>query len=144
MGGKVDPISNNRILWIYEGRPIRINGVLNRASARIRVKARIHAEEFDAGSALIDGAGARHASNVPRTIQAAYSVLVRLYPAQSASLDQQRTASLMAISRGWHADQDDSIEQGIEWGQTVADAICACAPMTGYYRDERRAAWTDA
>lgn len=57
-------------------------------------------------------------------VQAAYAVLVRLYPSQSATLLAKRDASIAAIT-----DNEDtygqSIERGIAWGQTVADAIWA-------------------
>jgi hypothetical protein len=67
--------------------------------------------------------GPRNASERAAAVQAAFAILIRLYPAQSDSLDQQRSASLMGISRGWGAERSESIKQGIEWGQAVADAI---------------------
>jgi len=57
-------------------------------------------------------------------VQAAYGVLVRLYPSQAATLLAKRDASIAALTD----DDDDpgkSIERGIAWGQTVADAIWA-------------------
>ena len=57
-------------------------------------------------------------------VQAAYAVLVRLYPSQAATLLAKRDASIAALTD----DDDDpgkSIERGIAWGQTVADAIWA-------------------
>lgn len=67
--------------------------------------------------------GPRNASERAAAVQAAFAILIRLYPAQSDSLDQQRSASLMGISRGWGAERSESIQQGIAWGQAVADAI---------------------
>ena len=43
--------------------------------------------------------GPRHASQRAAAVQAAYAILIRLYPAQSDTLDQQRSASLAAASR---------------------------------------------
>ncbi|HSE25892.1 MAG TPA: vanadium-dependent haloperoxidase [Pyrinomonadaceae bacterium] len=57
-------------------------------------------------------------------VQAAYAVLVRLYPSQAATLLAKRDVSIAALTD----DDDDpgkSIERGIAWGQTVADAIWA-------------------
>jgi hypothetical protein len=66
------------------------------------------------------------ASRRAAAVQAAYAVLIRLYPSQSASLLAKRNASIAAIIDD---DDDDSsgrsIERGIAWGQTVADAIWA-------------------
>jgi len=67
--------------------------------------------------------GPPNASKRAAAVQAAYAILIRLYPAQSDMLDQQRSASLLGISRGWGAERPESIQKGIDWGQTVADAI---------------------
>jgi hypothetical protein len=63
------------------------------------------------------------ASKRSAAVQAAYANLVRLFPAQTAMFDQQRTMSLLAIASDSALDHSESIERGIEWGQTVADAI---------------------
>lgn len=76
--------------------------------------------------------GPRHASKRAAAVQAAYSILIRLYPAQSEALNQQRSASLMGIARGWDAERSEEIEKGIEWGQTVADAIWAWRSNDGF------------
>lgn len=62
-----------------------------------------------------------HASANAAAIQSAYAILIRLYPAQTTSLTTQRDASIAAL----HDPRDDrkAIENGIAWGQTVADAI---------------------
>src|SRR4030095_3276724 len=57
-------------------------------------------------------------------VQAAYAVLVRLYPSQSATLLAKRDASLAAIIDD-DGDPGKSLARGIAWGQTVADAIWA-------------------
>lgn len=58
-------------------------------------------------------------------VEAAYAVLVRLYPSQSATLLVKRDASIAAITDDEDGDPGRSIERGIAWGQTVADAIWA-------------------
>ena len=58
-------------------------------------------------------------------MQAAYAILVRLYPSQAASLLAKRDASIAAITDAEDDDAGRSIERGIAWGQTVADAIWA-------------------
>ena len=67
--------------------------------------------------------GPHNASKRAAAVQAAFATLIRLYPAQSDVLEQQRSASLTGIARGWGAERSESIQQGIEWGQTVADSI---------------------
>jgi hypothetical protein len=76
--------------------------------------------------------GPRNASQRAAAVQAAYAILIRLYPAQSDTLDQQRSASLTGIARGWGAERSESIQKGIEWGQTVADAIWAWRSNDGF------------
>ena len=62
-----------------------------------------------------------HASANAAAIQSAYAILIRLYPTQTTSLTTQRDASIAAL----HDPRDDrkAIENGMAWGQTVADAI---------------------
>jgi hypothetical protein len=76
--------------------------------------------------------GPRNASKRAAAVQAAFAILIRLYPAQLDSLQQQRSTSLTGISRGWGAERSESIQQGIEWGQTVADAIWAWRSNDGF------------
>src|SRR5262249_42519779 len=56
-------------------------------------------------------------------VQAAYASLVRLFPSQAATFDSQRTLSLSGIASGPAAENSESIQRGIEWGQIVADAV---------------------
>jgi membrane-associated phospholipid phosphatase len=77
-------------------------------------------------------AGPRNASKRAAAVQAAYATLIRLYPAQSDMLDQQRSASLTAIARRWGAESPESIQKGIEWGQAVADSIWAWRSNDGF------------
>jgi len=63
-----------------------------------------------------------HASQRAAAIQAAYAILVDLYPAQSPTLTTRRNASLAALALTENA---NSIAAGVTWGQTVADTIWA-------------------
>jgi hypothetical protein len=63
------------------------------------------------------------ASQRAAAVQAAYASLVHLFPGQKATFDQKRTDSLGAIASGRAAEHSQSIQRGIEWGQTVADEI---------------------
>jgi len=71
------------------------------------------------------GASARAAA-----VQAAYATLVKLYPAQQASLDARRTSSLALLSGGGLGNTA-SVAAGIDWGQKVADEILAWRSTDG-------------
>jgi hypothetical protein len=62
------------------------------------------------------------ASQHAAAIQAAYVILVDLYPAQSGMLTTERNASLTKLASIQKA---QAIDAGVAWGQTVADAIWA-------------------
>ena len=68
-------------------------------------------------------AGPAGASKGAAATQAAYATLVK----QTATFDKQRAASLAVI-----ADSSDAVQQGITWGQTVADAIWAWRSGDGF------------
>jgi hypothetical protein len=72
------------------------------------------------------------ASRRAAAVQAAYASLVRLYPAQQADLEAKLAASLAGISSGDAAENSVSIKRGIQWGQTVADAIWAWRSTDGF------------
>jgi hypothetical protein len=65
-------------------------------------------------------------------VQAAYASLVRLFPGQTATFDLERALSLIGVTSGPAAEHSESIERGIEWGQTVADAIWAWRSTDGF------------
>jgi hypothetical protein len=66
-------------------------------------------------------------------IQAAYASLVQTVPAGlKPGLDAKREASLAAIASESAAEHSQSIARGIEWGQTVADAIVAWRNADGF------------
>lgn len=66
----------------------------------------------------VDPAAPDGASKRAAAVQAAYAMLIRLYAPQTAALSAKRADSLAAID-----DSQASIDLGIAWGQTVADAI---------------------
>jgi hypothetical protein len=60
-------------------------------------------------------AAAPEASQRAAAVQAAYATLVRLFPSQTATFDQERAISIIGIASGRAAERSDSIERGIEW-----------------------------
>jgi hypothetical protein len=76
-------------------------------------------------SVHVKAKGPHDASQRAAAIQAAYAMLIRLYPApaQVAALTVRRDASIAAISSGPGADRPRSIQAGEAWGQFVADSI---------------------
>ena len=56
-------------------------------------------------------------------VQAAYGVLVRLFPTQQATLDAHRATSLAALDDDGDGVFGQSVVRGLAWGQHVADAI---------------------
>jgi hypothetical protein len=104
-----------------------------------RVAAIVQSAVFDA----VNGIERRYAPihvtpNAPRgasrraaAIQAAYATLVVLYPAQKDALDAQRQTSLAGITDDGD-DDSKSVQRGIAWGQTVADAIIAWRNTDGF------------
>ena len=58
------------------------------------------------------------ASRRAAAVQAAYAMLIQLYPTQQSTFDAERAASLAGINAS-----QLSISRGIEWDQQVADAI---------------------
>jgi hypothetical protein len=63
------------------------------------------------------------ASQRAAAIQAAYAILLHLYPAQATNLaNHHRTTSLNVLAQ---YEKPTDIDNGVTWGQTVADAIWA-------------------
>jgi PAP2 superfamily len=69
------------------------------------------------------------ASKRAAAIQAAYVMLLNLYPAQSGTLTDRRNASIAALAA---TEDADSIVAGVAWGQSVADAIWAWRQSDGF------------
>jgi hypothetical protein len=105
-----------------------------------RVAAIVQAAVFDAVNGIerrytpihVTPDAPRGASRRAAAIQAAYATLVALYPGSKDSLDAQRTASLQAITDDGNFEDSQSIQRGIGWGQTVADAIIAWRNTDGF------------
>ncbi len=97
--------------------------------ATSRVASEMSAAVFDAvngidpeyQSLVVKPAAPKHASKSAAAIQAAYAILVKFFPAMTDSLTAQRDASIAAI----HGSSPKSIQEGMSWGQTVADAVWA-------------------
>jgi membrane-associated phospholipid phosphatase len=107
LAANTSPLATNRILAIVQVAVFdAVNGIERRYTP-------VHVD-FDAPP----GASPRAA-----VVQAAYATLVRLFPAQANALAVRREASLAAISSQEGAEHSQSIIQGIEWGQQVADDI---------------------
>jgi hypothetical protein len=70
-----------------------------------------------------------NASQSAAAIQAAYAILLNLYPAQSGMLTTRRNASLAALAL---TEKAESIAAGVAWGQTAADAIWASRLTDGF------------
>lgn len=67
-----------------------------------------------------------HVSGKAAAIQAAYAILIRLYPSQAAFLAMRRDTSMAAIG-STHA-----VQRGTLWGQAVADSIWAARQSDGF------------
>jgi hypothetical protein len=95
-----------------------------------RVVALVSASVFDAVNGIdprfrplhVEPAVPHNASQRAAAIQAAYVILVDLYPKQGDTLMAQRDASVAALAS---TEKAQSIAAGVAWGQTVADAIWA-------------------
>ena len=112
-----------------------------------RFAALVHAAMFDAVNGIerrytkiqVDPNGPSDASTSAAAMQAAYSILTRLYgqgglftPNQQAALDADLAASLARISK---RDSAAAITKGRDWGQIVADAIWAWRSTDGFNLD---------
>jgi membrane-associated phospholipid phosphatase len=105
----------------------------------VRQVALVSASVFDAvngikpryTSLLVTSGAPRHASQRAAAIQAAYAMLIKLYtsPEQVALLTAHRDASIAAIGS---ADSAKSIQEGMTWGQAVADSIWALRLSDGF------------
>src|SRR5688572_21855855 len=73
------------------------------------------------------GASARAAA-----VQAAYGVLVNLFPTQQVTLDAKRFASLAALDDDGDGVLGQSVERGLAWGQHVADEIWTWRSTDGF------------
>jgi membrane-associated phospholipid phosphatase len=67
----------------------------------------------------------RGASAPAAAAGAAYTALVALFPAQTATFDNQLAATLAALSDDQDGGMSVAVARGLDWGATVADAILA-------------------
>jgi len=74
----------------------------------------------------------RGASQRAAAVQAAYAALMHIYPTQAAMLNARRDESLAAIAGADAVENSVSIARGVEWGQSVADAIWAWRSTDGF------------
>ena len=75
----------------------------------------------------VPAAAPRGASKRAAAVQAAYVILRARFPVQADDLSVKRDASLTAIGGN-----GESMRRGLEWGQTVADAILAWRSTDGF------------
>jgi hypothetical protein len=102
-----------------------------------RIVALVSASVFDAVNGIeprfrplrVRADAPHHASQSAAAIQAAYAILLNLYPAQSGMLTTRRNASLTALAL---TEKAESIAAGVAWGQTVADAIWTSRLTDGF------------
>ena len=96
-----------------------------------RTSAIVHAAIFDAVNGIerrytpihANLSAPRGASRRAAAVQAAYATLVSLFPAQSVNLAAARQVSLASIADEEGVEHSQSIAGGIEFGQSVAQAI---------------------
>src|ERR1700674_5768838 len=102
-----------------------------------RVVALVSASVFDAVNGieprfrplLVRPDAPHHASQRSAAIQAAYAILLHLYPAQSGTLTTRLNASLTALAS---TEKAESIAAGVAGGQPVADAVWASRLTAGF------------
>ena len=102
-----------------------------------RVVALVSASVFDAVNGIkpryesiqVQPNAPGYASQRAAAIQAAYAMLIKLYPAQVGPLATKRDASIAAISS---RKNPKSIQAGMAWGQAVADSIWALRLDDGF------------
>ncbi|HEV2477196.1 MAG TPA: hypothetical protein VGX22_11690, partial [Candidatus Dormibacteraeota bacterium] len=107
------------------------------APPAVRYAAIVEASVFDAVNGIdrrytsihVEPAAPRGASRQAAAAAAAYTALVSLFPAQIASLDAARAASMASLGGG---DDSQSIARGVQWGTTVADQIVAWRSTDGF------------
>jgi hypothetical protein len=101
-----------------------------------RIGAIVQAAVFDAVNGIegrftqihVPPAVERNASKRAAVIQAAYGTMVKLFPSQKLVLDAKRQISLSELA----GDGSAAVTRGIEWGQTVADAILNWRSTDGF------------
>jgi hypothetical protein len=98
-----------------------------------RILAIVHTSIFDAVNGIerrftpihVDAEAPKGASRRAAAVQAAYTALVSLFPAQSAALGDDLEKSLDAIASDAAVENSSSIAIGRMWGEQVANEILA-------------------
>ena len=104
-----------------------------------RVAAIVQASVFDAVNGIdrkyapvhVPPAGPAGASRRAAAVEAAYTALVALYPAQKSIFDARLAVSLTAIASDPH-ETSAGITSGIAWGQTAANGILSWRATDGF------------
>ena len=113
LAGGTNPLVTSRVAALVAGSVFdAVNGIEPRY-APLHVRAR----------------GPHRASQRAAAVQAAYAMLVKLYPMQLAALTTQRNASIAALQA---TESANSILSGMAWGQSVADSIFAWRSTDGF------------
>jgi membrane-associated phospholipid phosphatase len=76
---------------------------------------------------VTERAPARTSTNAS-AIQAAYAMLLKLYPAQATMLTTRRDASIAALMT---MERSESLQRGISWGQHVAEIVWSARQSDG-------------
>jgi hypothetical protein len=105
-----------------------------------RVAAIVQAAVFDAVNGIerrytpihVTADAPRGASQRAAAVEAAYGSLILLFPSQKTTFDDERAISLAGIASGAAAENSESIERGINWGDQVAAAIWAWRSTDGF------------
>jgi|tagenome__1003787_1003787.scaffolds.fasta_scaffold20962786_2 hypothetical protein len=121
-------IMNDTILGAVTPTPSLVTG---------RQVAMVSASVFDAVNGiqphyrwlLVEPNAPKGTSRRAAAIEAAYTMLVKLYPAQELSLTAKRNAGLAALPG---LESGKSIQNGIEWGDTVANTIFTIRSRDGF------------
>ncbi|HMD09627.1 MAG TPA: vanadium-dependent haloperoxidase [Candidatus Acidoferrum sp.] len=104
-----------------------------------RVAAIVQASVFDAVNGVdrkyapvhVSPGAAAGASRRAAIVEAAYTALVALYPAQKSTFDARLAVSLTAIANDPHK-TSAGIASGIAWGQTAANGILSWRATDGF------------
>ncbi len=109
--------------------------------ATARVYVLMHAAIFDAVNGIkphytpyhVDLDGPEGASTRAAAIQAAYVVLVSLFPSQKSTFDAERAGSLASLADDGSGDEMN-ITRGLNWGELVANDILTWRSTDGFSR----------
>jgi membrane-associated phospholipid phosphatase len=104
-----------------------------------RVAAIVQASVFDAVNGIdrkyapvhVPPGGGAGASRRAAAVEAAYTALLALYPAQKSTFDARLAVSLTAIASDPH-ETSAGIASGIAWGQTAANGILSWRATDGF------------